>query len=331
MKIGWTRTLLAAMGVLLTCSAQAEDQLRFSGLEQRLAALEAQVAAQQGVHAAGYMDDASGAAAPGNGSSSGCGCSDGSCSGVCFSPGPCCCDGGPYATFEFVWIRPHVTEDWIGKLSEQYQLSTRTVLGYENCCGLGGRARYWQYDHTVQILDPADIAMDIDVVDLEVTSRIGFRSTDFLLGGGFRYVHWTIADGDGAEIELQDAVGLTVAADARTPLCTYCNNRWSFVYGARWSILGGDWEGDNDIVDTIGTTNIVRDDNIVVTELYTGVEYLFCLSGYDFFTRGTVEMQNWRSDVLAEPGIGNGIAPQSIGSTNSIGYVGIGAMLGMNF
>lgn len=331
MKIRWTRTVLAAMGVLLSCSAQADDQLRYSGLEHRLAALEAQVAAQQGIQTASYMDDTDGAAAPEAASSSACGCADDSCSGLCFSPGPCCCDGGAYATFEFLWIRPHVNEDWVGKLSEEYQLSSRAVLGYENCCGWGARVRYWQYDHTIQILDPAQMAMDIDVVDLEATSRVGFRSTDFVFAGGFRYVHWTIEDGDFTPIDLDDAIGLTVAADARTPLCTYCNSRWSFVYGARWSILGGDWEGDNDIVDTIGGTNTVRDDNIVVTELYTGVEYLFCYGGYDFFTRGTVEMQNWRSDVLGEPGIGNGIAPLSVGSTNSVGFVGIGAMLGMNF
>ena len=97
---------------------------------------------------------------------------------------------------------------------------------------------------------------------------------------------------------LQDAIGLTVAADARTPLCTYCNNRWSFVYGARWSILGGDWEGDNDVVDTVGTHEHRSRRQRVVTELYSGVEYMFCYYGYDLFTRGTVEMQNWRSDVL---------------------------------
>jgi hypothetical protein len=329
MQIRFTRTMLAAaMGVLMCSSAQADQPLRYSGLEQRLAALEAQVAAQQGLHAASY-DESSGTAT--DAASSACGCNDNSSSGMCWQPSCYCCDGGTYATFDFLWIRPHINEDWVGKLSEDYKLSTRTVVGYESCCGWGARARYWQFDHTINILDPADMAMDIDVVDIEATSRVGFRSTDFLFAGGFRYVHWTLADDDGAEIELQDAIGLTVAADARTPLCTYCNNRWSFVYGARWSILGGDWEGDNDIVDTIGGTNIVRDDNIVVTELYSGIEYLFCYCGHEFFSRSTVEMQNWRSDVLGEPGIGNGIAPGSIGSTNSIGYVGLGAQLGMTF
>lgn len=317
------------MGLLVVSTAQADNQMQYSGLEQRLAALEAQVAAQQGVRSASYSDE--NAAPPDGSSSASCGCEANSNCGVCFTPGPCCCDGGAYASVEFLWIRPHVNEDWVGKLSEEFQFSTRTVLGYENCCGWGARARYWQYDHTIRILDPARMAMDIDVVDLEGTSRVGFRSSDFLFAGGFRYVHWSIADGDGTEIELQDAIGLTAAVDGRTPLLTYCRNRWSWVYGARWSILGGDWEGDNDIVDTIGNTNIVRDDNIVVTELYTGVEYLFCYGGYDFFTRGTVEMQNWRSDVLGEPGIGNGIAPGSVGSTNSVGFVGVGATLGMNF
>lgn len=323
MKLQMTRTMLAVMGVLLCCRAQADEQLRYSGLEQRLAALEAQIAAQQGVQSASYTEGSTDTTAA-------CGCGGDSC-GVCFQPSCCCNDGGAYATFEFLWIRPHVNEDWVGKLSEEYQLSSRTVLGYENSCGLGARARYWQFDHTLQILDDAQMGMDIEVLDIEATNRMTFRSTDVVFAGGFRYVHWTIEDGDFTPVDLDGAVGLTVAVDARTPLCTYCNNRWSFVYGARWSILGGDWEGDNDIIDTIGTTNTVRDDNIVVTELYTGVEYLFCCCGYDLFTRGMVEMQNWRSDVLGEPGIGNGIAPLSVGSTNSIGFVGVGVQLGAAF
>jgi hypothetical protein len=329
MKIRWTRMLLAAMGVFLACSAQADDQLRYSGLEQRLAALEAQVASQQGIQTASY-DDAM-AVAPADASScSSCGCADTACNGFCFSPSPCCCDGGAYASFEFLWLRPHVNEDWVGKLSESMKLSTRTVVGYENCCGLGARVRFWNYDHTIRLLDPGAMGMEYDVLDLEATNRICFRSTDIMFGGGFRYAYVKLSDGDFTPVDI-DAYGLTAAVDARTPLCTYCNNRVSWVYGARWSILGGDWEGDNDIIDTIGGTNTVRDDNLLVTELYTGVEYLFCYGGCDFFSRGTVEMQNWRSDVLGEPGIGNGIAPLSVGSTNAIGFVGLGYTIGMMF
>lgn len=323
MKIQLPTMLLALMGMLLCGNAQASDQMRYSGLEQRLAALEAQVAAQQGVHSASYNHE-EGADA----SASACGCSD--CNnGLCFQPSCCGNDGGAYATFEFLWMRPHVSEDWIGKLSESHHLSTRTVLGYENCCGVGARARYWEFDHDIRVLDPGTLGMNVEVLDLEVTNRLSFRSTDLLLGGGFRYAYWKLTDSDGAPVAI-DAYGLTLAADGRTPLCTYCNNRWSFVYGARWSLLGGDWRGDNDIINTIFQDQ-VRDDNLVVTELYAGVEYLFCYCGYNLFARSLVEMQNWESDVLSEPGIGTSQGPGLVGSTDSIGFVGIGLQLGVGF
>ena len=321
MNIG-TQKLLAAMGMLLCCGAQASgDQLQFSELEQRLAALEARVASQNSLQTASYLSDATPATYAG-------GYHAGDEAHCC--PQSACCDtGGAYATFEFLWLRPHVSEDWVGKLSESHHLSSRTVVGYENCCGLGARARYWHFDHTIDVLDPDTIGMNVEVVDLEVTNRFGLLRSDLLLAGGFRYAHWNLEDQDGTPVAM-DAYGLTVAADARTPLYTYCANRLSFVYGARWSVLGGDWRGDNDIIDTVVRSQ-VRDDNILVTELYAGVEYLYRWCDVDLFARTTAEMQNWRSDVLGEPGIGNGIAPLSIGSTNSISFVGVGLQLGVGY
>ena len=96
------------------------------------------------------------------------------------------------------------------------------------------------------------------------------------------------------------------------------------------SLLAGDWRGDNDIIDTIVEPQ-VRDDFLFVPELYAGVEYSYCYCDYDLFMRATFEMQSWRSDVLSEPGIGNGIAPGSIGSTNSIGFIGPGFHLGVRY
>lgn len=324
MKKMATRTMIVATGVLLYSTAVAqESQLRYSGFEQRLAALEAQMASQNGLRTASYDDQATG--------SSTCDCNGGcnECSGLCFQPACCCCDGGAYASFEFLWLRPHASEDWVGKMSEKLELSSRTIVGYENCCGLGARARYWNFDHSITLLDPGFLGMDVNVVDLEATNHICVRSTDLIFAGGFRYAGWALSANNNNEVEL-DAYGLTVAADARTPLCTYCNNRWSFVYGARWSILGGDWKGDNDIIDTIFERQ-VRDDNLVVTELYAGFEYLYCTCSCNYFARTTVEMQNWESDVLGEPGIGNPLASGLIASTDSIGFVGVGLQLGVGF
>ena len=88
-------------------------------------------------------------------------------------------------------------------------------------------------------------------------------------------------DGDHADI---DALGITMAANVRTRLYSCCCSTWSWVYGGRISILGGDWDGDNDFIDTIGTPE-VRDDNLFVSELYAGMEYGYNYNGWDLFSR----------------------------------------------
>jgi len=327
MKIVLRQTLPAALVVLLACSAQAsENELSYSELEQRLATLEAKLASQEGVQSASYVLNEAGYGAACGGDDC---CSDTCCGDSCGCCDSCCCNpyAGCYASVELLWIRPHVSEDWVGKLSNDYEFSTRTVIGYESCCGLGARIRWWQFDHTIDVEDPATIGMDVQVVDLEATNRLFFYNSDVLLGGGLRYAHWGLDDQFGDSVTL-DALGLTFAADVFTPLCCDCSHRIGFVYGGRWSVLAGDWHGDNEIIDTVVTPE-VNDDNFLVTELYAGLGYWWCRGGCDVFASTTIEMQNWRSDVLGEPGIGNGIAPNSIGSVNSIGFVGLGLTMGV--
>jgi hypothetical protein len=318
-----------ALVMLLACSAQGSEYgleseygLNYSDLEQRLATLEAKMASQEGVQSAGYLMHEAGYGTA-------CGC-DNTCGDDCGCCDPCCGNpyAGVYASVELLWIRPHVSEDWVGKLSNDYEFSTRTVIGYENDCGLGARIRWWQFDHTIQLQVPAAIGMDVQVVDLEMTNRVSFLNSDLVLGGGLRYAHWGLADQFGDEVTM-DSLGLTIAADVFTPICGGgCAHRIGFVYGGRWSVLAGDWHGNNEIIDTV-VTPVVHDDNQLVTELYAGLGYWWCRDRCDVFARTTFEMQNWRSDVLGEADIGNGIAPNSIGSTNSIGFLGLGLQLGV--
>jgi hypothetical protein len=179
------------------------------------------------------------------------------------------------------------------------------------------------------VLDPSVIGIELDVWDVEATNRFRLRKTDIVVAGGFRYANWDLADADGTGVEL-DAYGLTMAADLRTLVWCCGRNQFAFVYGGRMSILAGDWEGDNDIIDTIVEPQ-VRDDSVYVPELYVGVEYTYRYCDYDLFMRATYEMQSWRSDVLSEPGIGNGLAPGSIGSVNSVGFIGPGFHLGLRY
>ena len=181
----------------------------------------------------------------------------------------------------------------------------------------------------MNVLVAGALGMEVDVVDLEVTNRFAFRRTDLWLSGGIRYAGWALTDDSNDPVTMA-SLGLTVGADLRTLAFSHGCSRWSFVYGARLSLLGGNWKGDNDIIDTIFNPEVAND-NMLVHELYAGIEYGYTFRGHDLFARATYEIQNWHSDVLAESGIGNGMAPNSIGSTDSIGFMGPGFHFGLRY
>ena len=177
------------------------------------------------------------------------------------------------------------------------------------------RVRYWRYDHSTETLDTNDdIAFDFTTIDGEATTRLQFNHTEITLAGGFRYFDGQI-NHDGTQIETK-MPGLTFAADLRGRICGDCCNQWSTIGGARWSILGGDWEGNNNAF-----LPRSRDDNMVVEELYAGVEYS-CrqCNGAEFFARLMFELQNWHSDVMAQNTL-----------SDSVGFVGPGVTVGARF
>jgi hypothetical protein len=94
-----------------------------------------------------------------------------------------------------------------------------------------------------------------------------------------------------------DLLGLTMAADGMTPLGNYPGGHLGLVYGGRLSILGGNWGGD-DASQFINQR--VRNDNVLVHELYGGVEIARQLRTCDLHLRFLYEMQNWHSDALAQ-------------------------------
>jgi hypothetical protein len=113
-----------------------------------------------------------------------------------------------------------------------------------------------------------------------------------------------------------DLVGLTLAADGLTPLGMFPGGHVGLVYGGRLSILGGDWGGEtNAFID-----EKVRNDNVVVQELYGGVEIARCIRAINVHARLLFEMQNWRSDVLAQDA-----------NIPSIGFFGPGVQIGAEF
>jgi hypothetical protein len=251
---------------------------------------------------------------------SGGGCSgcDGYCGGGCCGDSGCyggdCCQGGCdctnycgdcgcngnmhagmcYAEIQNLFLRPHVNDQVVGKLREKYEWSPRAVVGYEAPSGLGARGRYWNYTRTTTTVDDTDsLRLDWDVIDVEGTSRFSTRHGDIVVGGGFRWADLKIVDSNDDEVDA-DMPGITFAIDGRSVICRGCRAEVAGVVGARWSLLGGDWEGDNNILAE------TFDDNVTAQELYGGFELVCHKNNCDLFARVVFEMQNWHSDAINE-------------------------------
>jgi hypothetical protein len=345
-----TRIVIAlSCGLTWTVPAMSANEMRFSDLEARIAAVEQKTSAIPGLKPAAFLSDGDpidavapndavrhnpdeeltspsmsrsmsshGMSSMSSGSKScsgtcGCGsaCESGSC-GNCGCGGSCegrcdSCDGecsecnaeagnmgSYYGEVDMLFLRTHFNEDVAGKLSETYEFTPRFILGYETENGVGARVRYFTYGRTTQIISGADsIRFEFDALDVEATSRFKSGRSELVAAGGFRFASID-TEWDGERVSI-DAPGVTVAADLRTMVCGDCRQQWAAVAGARWSILGGDWEGSDS-----GFVEPLRDDNLLVQELYFGAELSCHYSSYVLWTRLVFEMQNWRSDVMGE-------------------------------
>lgn len=224
-----------------------------------------------------------------------------------------------YGEAQVNFIRLHLMEESVGKLSEKYEFSPRFVVGLDNIGGFsafGGRLRYWTYGRHTQVLSGGSVRFEFDVVDAEVTHRIQAGPSNLMLGAGLRWAGIDLEDRDD-DGTGSDMLGATMAIDGQTPLFGFPVGTLSWVYGGRLSILGGDWVGsnNNDFVE-----GRVRDDNVVVEEIYAGIQFSSCYRGTDLHARAGFEMQNWHSDALSDEA-----------DTDSIGFLGPGISVGARY
>jgi hypothetical protein len=226
-----------------------------------------------------------------------------------------------FADIEINFLRLHLVEEAAGKLSEKYEFSPRFILGFRDLGPVDGRIRYWTYGRTTAALvddDEESIRFEFDVLDIEGTHKFCGKRTEVVLAAGVRLAGIDVREDDDGEAGT-DLLGLTMAADGRTRLTSLGSDRLAWVYGGRLSILGGDWGHDDDEESILDER--VRDDNVIVHELYAGLEVARCYNGLDLHARLAFEMQNWHSDVLAESEL----------DTDTIGIVGPGLRLGAEF
>jgi hypothetical protein len=296
------------------------------------------------------------------------GCSSGCCKSGCCGAGGLGAGGAPLGGFvggaEFVFLRPFASNGdlpnanfgvagGIGQtdrtLNYNYQVTPRVFFGYVGANGLGGRVRYWQYDHaggTNTATDPitgnvATIAggLKFQTFDLEMTQQSQFRNWNLLLAGGVRYASFAMDSGNSIVDALAVPVGydnrhhsvsgtgLTAALQARRSL----NASGTFVLltNLRGSILFGNHRSSFDMNNQFGpnaasTKN--RDDLFSIWEWNLGPQWSLPLAnGGRFFIGGTVEAQVWQ-----------GVGTYSYNATNSnglglgnLGLLGFGGNIGL--
>lgn len=221
------------------------------------------------------------------------------------------------ADVELSLLRPQIAESAAGKLSEDYQFSPRVILGLRGAGNFDGRVRYWHYNRNSDVLGTDDeIRIKFDVLDIEAVHRFAARKSELMLSGGLRLAGLRLTDVESAKCST-DLIGLTLAGDGMTPLGAFSGGHFGLIYGGRLSILAGDW-GGNDT--SLFVNRQVRNDNVLVNELYGGVELARRFRALDVHLRLLFEMQNWQSDVLA----------QNAG-IESIGLLGPGLQIGAEF
>jgi hypothetical protein len=229
------------------------------------------------------------------------------------------------ADIELMMLRPQIAESAVGKLSEEYQFSPRIILGLEGAGNFDGRLRYWHYDRDSTVLgtnnnlgffppffilegdnvfNPAlsaspsktSIRINFDVLDIEGLHHFEAGKSDLTLSAGLRLAGIHLRDTNFQECGT-DLLGLTLAGDGMTPLGAFPAGHFGLVYGGRLSILGGNWGGDDN---SLFVNHQTRNDNVLVHELYGGVELARRCNMVDIHARLLFEMQNWHSDVLAQ-------------------------------
>ncbi len=221
-----------------------------------------------------------------------------------------------YGDVDFKFMRTRFSEDAVGKLSETYELAPRFILGVRNVGAVDGRIRFWDYDRATDILGGGAVRVKLDVFDLEAVHRFDGRRSTLDVAAGLRFANLKLTDPAGARSGT-DTVGLTMAADGLTAChflqCGYC----AWAYGGRVSLLSGNWTGDDT---SVFVDHPVADDNILVTELYAGAQIGRRYGNVDVHGRVVFEIQNWRSDVLAQDA-----------NLQSIGFLGPALQIGAEF
>ena len=133
--------------------------------------------------------------------------------------------------------------------------------------------------------------IDMDVLDLEATTRKEFGSWDLQFAGGLRYGREEMSY-DGLDVCFEGA-GLTLAAEVMRPVC---NSNWSLLGNFRGSLLYGDIR-DTGLILGAGPF-ITEEEMMQVWEMQLGVQYAREMSAGQVAIQFLWETQVWKNAWL---------------------------------
>ena len=192
-----------------------------------------------------------------------------------------------YVGAELVVAKPHFDDEFdINSSSEaryDYDVSPRFIGGFSNANGVGGRVRYWLWDHHSNPgpSPEAPFRLYVQALDLETTMLARLGSADLMLFGGTRYGRVEHKDNDDEGMTFE-GIGPTLGVDLMLPI--RCRNL-SLLAGIRYSALFGHTR----------YTAPGRGEDDLVTGLDTqlGVQYSRCVAKGSLNVRAFVESQLW--------------------------------------
>ncbi|MBI1900737.1 MAG: hypothetical protein HYS13_06460 [Planctomycetia bacterium] len=254
----------------------------------------------------------------------------------------CCCQDAFYAVYENVIVEPHFTHDpafyvqgpgdVFAERSFDWDLeySPRVEFGRVTDCGMGWRARWWNFDHTtaqsatgvdaqasfsggddnttVELDFVGNIAathrLEVDVIDVEATVMSG----NALFSAGVRYarmdqVYFAQQVGTTNFIRAAhdfEGFGPTVGVDVLAPLS---NSDLAGFVKVRGSLLYGESLFRANDETTAVLLRSLDNDLIGIAEIQLGVDWRRCLdNGSTFFVTVALEAQLWTNAGTGLPG-----------------------------
>ena len=205
-----------------------------------------------------------------------------------------------YGGYELTMLQPHFSDAGSGPgFDESFGVGHRFALGLESHRGIGGRVRYWSYDHSIVGHDAfaGDVLhIDMDTLDLDLTLRERFRRWDLLVSGGVRYGRNSYGSDTifGPGEARFEGFGPTIALEAERKIG--CRGL-RLIGNFRGSMLFGD-------DDFFGTT--VDDELMGVLDNQLGIGWDRRLGRAVLDVRAVWESQFWLNNALSDTVFGLG-------------------------